>query len=326
MQTVFNSKEYVVLLLLILFCTVGIYSKNDFTDNNGGAGHADDISKLLTGKGYYSNSGNYKLFPILTGLTYIMYLTVDSTWYNEELEIPHDNVTKATKYLEDRQKELKINGIPNIKEFLTPGGSFHGEYTHLGWDHPSYAPNTAGKWSIRKEILRDFLGRNFAFGLNDSADIIKPSKRDSFAALLYYVHILGDHENNTITTARSRIPIKSLDEQDDDETGIITHWERNDKNENGIPMTTIIVELNTHLKILFRGQENTSYYKKLFSINGYLPGVQINAEDNKTERAKKIQNNQKEKAKWILDILFYNVPYLLRNESFAKGFYAEMQK
>jgi hypothetical protein len=41
-------------------------------------------------------------------------------------------------------------------------------------------------------------------------------KRDSFAALLYYVHILGDHEHNTATTAYTRIPIKSFDEQTND--------------------------------------------------------------------------------------------------------------
>lgn len=260
---IYNHKRCAALLFLVLFCTSGIYPKHDFTDNNGGAGHADDISKLLTGKGYYSNSGNHKLFPVLTGLTYIMYLTVDSTWYSEEGGIPHDNVDKAKKYLELHQRELKTNGIPNIKNFLTPGGSFHGEYTHLGWDHPSYAPDTAKKWLVRKEILRDFLGKHFAFGLNDSTDIIKPSKRDSFAALLYYVHILGDHENNTITTARSRIPIKNPDEQNDEETGIITHWEGNDRNNNGTPTTTIVEELNHHLKILFDDQKNTSQYKNI---------------------------------------------------------------
>lgn len=52
-----------------------------------------------------------------------MYLTIDSTWYSEGGDIPHDNVNKAKKYLEDYQKELKTNGIPNIKEFLTPGGN-----------------------------------------------------------------------------------------------------------------------------------------------------------------------------------------------------------
>jgi hypothetical protein len=323
----YGLKKYICLWFLFCFCVTAGFSKNDFTDNNGGAGHADDISKLLIGRGYYSNSGNHNLFTVLTGLTYIMYLTVDSTWYSEEGEIPHDNVTKAKKYLEDHQKELKIKGIPNIKEFLTPGGRFHGEYTHLGWDHPFYRDDTAGKWLVRKEILRDFLGKHFSFGLNDSADIIKPSKRDSFAALLYYVHILGDHENNTIVTARSRIPIKSLDEQNDAETRIITHWERNSNNENGIPATTIIAELNKHLKILFKEQEGSPRYRNLLSINNYIPEVyQINAADDKTERARKIQENQRAKAKWILDILFNNVPYLLQNESFTKSFYAEMKK
>jgi hypothetical protein len=301
-----------------------ISSKGSFTDRNWRAGHADDYSKLLTGKDYKSFSGHHTLYPFLTGLTHIMYLTVDSTWADEDEEIPFKSVNDARKYLQDHKAELKINSIPKNEEFLTPGPEdySHEEYTHLGWDYPNYTPDTARKWLVRKEFLRDFLGKHFSFGLNDSADIIKPSKRDSFAALLYYVHMLGDHEGNKIGGAHTRIPIKSLDEQNDEETGIVTHWERNI---NGTPITNIIDELNHHLKILFSGQENDPRYKQLLSIGNYLPEVyQINAEDDTPERARKIQENQRAKAMWVLDRIFETVPYLLRNESFAKSFYAKM--
>jgi hypothetical protein len=300
-----NSRKYGSLFFLMVFCTTAVFSKLEFKDNNGGAGHADDISKLLTGKEYRNNSGNHKLFPILTGLTHIMYLTVDST-HRSDGE-PMNNVNTAITYLQQYQKELKTGNIPNVKEFLTPGGAYHEVYTHLGWEHP-YSLDTMRRWLIRKEILRDFLGKHFNFFLNGSTDIIKPSKRDSFAALLYYVHILGDHEDNTVTTARTRIPIKNLDEQNDKDNEIIIRWERNNNNGNGIPKTTIIEELNKHLKILFNGQENDTHYKNLFSLNGYLP------------------EGQKEKAWWILNILFNNVPYLLKNEQFAKNFYNNILK
>ena len=322
-----NIRNSVIIFLLVFFSAVTVFAKGETSDNNGGAGHADDISKLLTGRGYYSHSGNQKFFKFLKGLTYVIYLTVDSTWYNEENETPHDNVNKNIAYLKDPANNLKINYIPNIKEFLTPNGNFHGEYSHLGWDHPSYAPDTMRKWLVRKEILRDFLGNYFSFGLNDRTDFIKPSKRESLAALFYYVHILGDHENNTITTARSRIPIKSLDEQDDEDAGIITQWDINNNNNNGIPATTIIQELNKHFSILFNDQKNSQFYKNLQSINNFLPDVyEINYSDEKKVRQGKIQENQRARAKWILDILFNNVPYLLKNESFAVNFYKEMQK
>ncbi|GHU45823.1 hypothetical protein FACS1894190_17940 [Spirochaetia bacterium] len=64
-----NCKKGVSLLFFIFLCVTSVFSKHDFKDNNGGDGHADDLSKLLTGKNYYSHSGNQRLFTVLTGLT-----------------------------------------------------------------------------------------------------------------------------------------------------------------------------------------------------------------------------------------------------------------
>jgi len=316
----FNLKKYLLSILFILINVTVVFSKP--TDSNGSS-HNDDISRLLTGKPYLSNSGNHKLIVFLVGLGNIVYLTVDST-HNSDGESTYV-VNEAVKYLTDKQKELKIDKIPNAKEFLTPGGPTHGEYTHLGWDH-QYAPDTLKKWLIRKEILRDFLGKHFNFGLNDNSDIIKPSKRDSLAALIYYVHILGDHEYDSITTNRTRLPIKSLNEQDNLKFDIITRWENN---KNGTPTTAILPELKKHLKILFEDQKGSStYYSKLLKDldeNPFLPYNQDNAK-NKTECLQFIQGNQQATANYILVALFNNVPYLLKNANFAKAFYKEMQK
>ena len=287
----------VCLLLFFLFLELA-NSKDTFRDNRGTKGHADDISLLLTGRQYYSNSGNHRLFPILTGLAHIMYLTVDSTHRANDPSQGANNVNQAIRYLNENKTSLKIERIPNLNEFLTPGGSYHGEYTHLGWSH-KYSDETQRKFNVRKEILRDALEKQFNFfpliGQNRQ-------KLDSFAALLYYVHILGDHEDNTLTTARTRLPIRSLNEQDliINDRNIPIRWERN---ESGIPNTTIIAELNSHLRILFRDQLNTIYFNNLINgINGYLP------------------DDQQEKARWLLRVLFDNVPLLLRQESFARDF------
>jgi hypothetical protein len=284
------------LLFLILFISFEFaYSKDTFKDDQGNAGHADDLSKLLTGKPYYGNSGNHRLFPILTGLAHIMYLTVDSTHRADPLQSMGD-VDRAIQYLNEHKTELKIQSIPNFNEFLTPGGAYHGEYTHLGWNH-KYADETQQKWLVRKDILHAALGKQFSF-----FPLLDRQRLDSLSALLYYVHILGDHENNTITTARTRIPIRNLNEQDiffDDHT-VPIRWERNN---NGIPQTNIIAELNYHLNIVFKRQQNTDRYKRIISrINGYLP------------------ERHQDKAKWLLQILFDNVPYLLKEETFARDF------
>jgi len=287
------------LLFFLFCCNLPAFAKDTFADNSGNAGHADDISKLLTGKGYYANSHNHKLFPVLSGLAYIMYLTVDSTM-GRETELFAPTVYNALNYLNGHKEELKINNIPNVRDFLTPGGSTHGWYTHLGWDHV-YDADTTNRWHIRQEILRDFLGKHFSFFINTNTDIIKPSKRDSLAALFYYVHILGDHESDKLTTAHTRIPIKDLYEQNISDD----YWNR--YGPEWKPETNIISELNKHFAILFEDQMETDYFRNLQGINRYLP------------------ENQADKAKWILDILFRNVPYLLRNESFAKSFYSTMQ-
>ena len=291
-------RKLLVFCLIIFLTFEFAYSKDTFKDDQGNAGHADDISKLLTGRPYYSNSGNHRLFPILTGLAHIMYLTVDSTHGADDPSQGADDVQKAIRYLNENKSSLKIDRIPNLNEFLTPGGSFHGEYTHLGWNH-KYSEETQRKFDVRKEILRSALEKQFNF-----FPLIRQNRQklDSLAALLYYVHILGDHENNKQRTARSRIPIKILNEQDLFIDGRIVpvRWERN---ESGTPNTTIIAELNIHLKILFGKQKDPTRFDNMIKqINGYLP------------------EGQNEKARWLLRILFDNVPLLLREEPFARNF------
>ena len=326
------------LVFLVLFCFIGfsLSAKLTFSDKKGGAGHADDISRLLTGRNYWSHSGNHALFPVLTGLAHIMYLVVDST-HRTDPSLPIDNVNNAIRFLDERQRELRINRIPNFNEFLTPGGSYHGEYSHLGWNHV-YAPETQRKWIVRQNILRDALSKQFDFSLLNFLPFVTNQNRqklDSLAALLYYVHILGDHEGDTLTTVRTRIPIRSLDEQDRYINGrlIQVRWENN---RNGIPQSTILAELNRHISILFASQRNTPHYNNLMqgiNTNAFLPLAvfgNISSENPEEDfilvdgvnasALLQLQQEQQEKARWILELLFNNVPQLLRKEPFARNF------
>jgi hypothetical protein len=277
----------ILFLILLLFSFESAYAKLNL--RRGIPGHEDDISKLLTGNPYYSNIGNHKLYTILTGFAHIMFLTVDFNNKNE--------IKTAIEYIKENEKALKIHIIPNFEDFFLPGGAWHGEYSHLGWNHTH---SDKAVMETRKNFLRTALSKQFNF-----IPILDNKKLDSLSALLYYVHILGDHEYNEFSNARSRLPIYSLSEQDDysDDNSRMVEWEKNDNNDNGIPLANIIEELNYHLNIIFKNPQNKDRLEKTIDrINGHLP------------------DDQKEKAKWLLQILFDNVPYLLKEETFAKDF------
>jgi len=117
-----NNYTAVFFILLAVSVTVDVYSKNGFDEKNNHeqAGHADDISKLLTGNTYWANNGNSNLFTTLKGLTYIMYLTVDSTM-SMDTEKEYSEVNDAVEFLRVNMKQLNFDSISNFREFLTPG-------------------------------------------------------------------------------------------------------------------------------------------------------------------------------------------------------------
>ena len=306
-----NNRIAVIVVILAIVTAVNVFPKNIKEDKNNSeqAGHADDIAKLLTGNGFYANMGNRRLFTTIEGLANLMYLVVDSTM-KMETEKEADEVPNAFLFLHVNMKQLNIASIPNFNEFLTPAGNSHGHYTHLGWDHVypdddiyttsrgDRVVNTQKRWKIRKKILTDAMGKIFKFS--------NRTKQDSLGALFYYVHILGDHEDNSITTAYTRIPIERMDEQISDES-----WETGPQKEKWIPSTTIIKELKKHLPILFADQAkspNALYYKNLMhGLDDIMPEDQI------------------KKARYVLYLLNQNVPSLMKEAPFAKDFYRDYQ-
>jgi hypothetical protein len=288
-------KKCLYFIFLILFTLQStLWAKDTFNDKSGGSGHAGDISKLLLGLDYYALDDNKK--TIITGLAYALCLTVDSTM-NMDTEIPHYQAKNAMDYLQEKQAILKWNTIPNFRTFLTPGGSSHGYYTHLGWDHIyadneySYFCNT--RWKTRKEIFLDVLSKAFNFSL------FSGGKKDSLGALFYYVHILGDHEDDSITNAHTRIPIYDFNEQAWD-----AGWAGWNEDEQWRPETTIVDELNKHLPIIFHDQITGPVFNNLINEINRLPW-----------------GGQKEKAKYLLDSLHFYIPFLLQEEPFARSFY-----
>lgn len=126
------------------------------------------------------------------------------------------------------------------------GSSDHEKYTHMGWEpYRKYNESIYNKWLLRKEILISTVVKVFAFSsyadtlclqkmevekaynqerlylsesnyfsssmeFVDKIIFMLPSKAYSFAAILYYTHILGDIENNSTKTANTRISLNEL--------------------------------------------------------------------------------------------------------------------
>jgi hypothetical protein len=311
-------------ILFIVFVLNGTLSAKDtFEGGLSNKGHADDYAKLLTGSGYVSYYVDSKLNILEKGLAHIMHLVVDSRIKIDRE--PYTEGEEAMQFLQDHQKELKINNVPNLRELITPGGNIHGIYSHLGWNH--VYPETFGynsddfysnriypnsSWLKRKKLLCDALGKIFDFGLFEGR------KKDALGALLYYVHILGDHEVSAKSTAHTRLPIISMNEQ-----GFL-EWGKHPFNDiRWIPKTTIIDELQVYLSVLFSDQKHTDTYKimmrEIETFNVFTVAY-VNEETNEVYHFTESES-QIERAKYLLQILFNFCPYLLSREPFAKIFY-----
>lgn len=106
------------------------------------------------------------------------------------------------------------------------GGSSHEQYTHMGWNHQYDILLIQNEWTIRKRLLIETVEKVFGFSNvetlkqnldeSDSNTFLKKllststNKPNSVAAILYYVHILGDIAENSIATRFTRIDLQSL--------------------------------------------------------------------------------------------------------------------
>lgn len=213
------------------------------------------------------------------------YLTIDQ--YN-------GNGEKELLFLQ----EYNVKDIPSsISKIDYTGNAYHRRPTHRGWDGETtgvYQTMDKERWIVRKKILINTVDKIFDFKGNTS-------KRDSFCALIYYIHILGDrihddkyYQNNTIMELGGR-----SDNQD------ITH------------------ELRHHISILFSSQNHTHKFNHVIT--------KLDLIDNRISTLLKRNNGSisnedfaeyKGYAKDIMEVLMYNIPEMLKDEDFfRKVFY-----
>ena len=190
--------------------------------------------------------------------------------------------------------EYGVKSLPSsINEIDYSAGAYHRRATHRGWDAEStgvYNTSDRNRWMIRKKILLNTADKMFNFNGNNS-------KKDSFCALIYYTHILGDRIADT----------KYYPNAD-----IIELGGRMDKQD-------ISHELVHHIEILFSDQKDTHKYNhvvsKLDSYNSKLSKLLKNNNGILSDDDFKLYH---EYAKAIMDVLRWNVPEMLKEEDFFR--------
>lgn len=185
----------------------------------------------------------------------------------------------------------------------------HRKFTHKGWnyDYTKKSGENKANWPKRKEILqltvKEIFARNNLFvetiekfkALFVDEDYNK--QYDSFCALIYYIHILGDQ----------------LDRTEYEEEFIIMPFIQM----SGHGEYNIVQELKDNFKVLFASQKNKKEYKELIRE---LDAQRIDAERYYNEPGGLyIPDNFKKYKKCeekVMDILGEKVPKLLQKEKF----------
>ena len=90
----------------------------------------------------------------------------------------------------DFLKQHKVSGIPNLAS-LNVDGSYLLECSHNTWEYEYIGAKK--NQANRRNVLRNTVNKVFDFGFLNNRFGSKRGKCDSFAAVLYYSHILSDY-------------------------------------------------------------------------------------------------------------------------------------
>ena len=269
-------KRIVSIILISVLLVINITPASAFNRNE----HDRYMSDVLF-KDFKNIENDVNIKDDIKALEAASYLTIDQ--YN-------GNGNNALLML----NEYGVKSLPSsINEIDYSAGAYHRRATHRGWDAEStgvYNTSDRNRWIIRKKILLNTADKMFNFNGNNS-------KKDSFCALIYYTHILGDRIADT----------KYYPNAD-----IIELGGRMDKQD-------ISHELVHHIEILFSDQKDTHKYNhvvsKLDSYNSKLSELLKNNNGILSDDNFKLYH---EYAEAIMDVLRWNVPEMLKEEDFFR--------
>lgn len=205
--------------------------------------------------------------------------------------------------LQSKKDGFQIYSLPeSISEInLDKNGNSHRQFSHLGWDfeYQNLEQGDLAKWSVRKKIMLSTAESIFDFnGKSNKLDALFNRYNEecqSFCALLYYVHILGDHrylkDCNDYQNKRGQMISLAGNKDDTD---------------------AIIPELQKHATVLF-GDAANKLVEDLDDLNkqarslSYTTGNVTNEEE--FEQYKKYVED-------LFEILNEHLPDLLKEEAF----------
>ena len=210
-------------------------------------------------------------------LEYASYLTIDQ--FNNQGE-------DKLRFLSDHG----VNDIPvNIGEInYAAGGHDHRSNTHRGWDY-NYVGRARELWPVLKSILLNTSDKIFDFNGDEQ-------KKNSFCALIYYIHILGDHIADKSWTTRNGLKI--------DVGGRTDRYD-------------IIHELEKHLKVLFKDQKHSHKYSHLMAVlqryNRKLSTIVRSEGGINTDEKFQLKQEYTEE---VMNALTLYIPEMLKEEPF----------
>lgn len=186
----------------LLICGILICSFTNMVLGFGHEEHDKQMEYVIFGDEEYSKNNPGERADVVTSLHYATYFCVDQFNYNKQ-------AVEDDRKLAFLRNDRKVPGLPqNVENELnyTAFGEKHRIYTHRGWDH-SYSPTELEKshWETRKKLLIATVKKEFDPGIvnnvlsffgNNDAEVLTDNydaKCEEFAALLYYIHLLGDY-------------------------------------------------------------------------------------------------------------------------------------
>ncbi len=305
-----------ILIALIIMIIVPVTPVQAHSANK----HYEDLEMMLFNSGNFSRTvfdEDKKVQDKILAIEYASTLCIDQMG---------DGNAKELKWLRD----YGVRGLPKDVSEINPEKSKtklsarnHREYTHQGWDknYKELENGDLANWEVRKNILLASVKEAMDSKLFSKKwlffDFGYSEKCDSFCALIYYNHILGDYMEDTSdekgnlgkfngTTNGEKIPFACSDSNKID----------------------LFSELENHIAKLFKDQKDKTVYKNLIRSIQELAKKARNIADGEGKIKAEDYDEMKGYVSELMDILTgknnkYNAIHeLLMNESyFTKAFY-----
>ena len=298
-------KRKTVAVVILIVCILS-FSLDSFAHNDDK--HYKEIESVLFGNKAASILGNTEKKKLIRHLEYATGLALDQF-----------NGSDGTLLI-----DLQIFGIPNLPTHITDeidAGGFnfresanaHRQYTHMGWTYEYDKNHRKANWPLRKQIMVETV-KKVLFKKDNSYD---DTYYDSFAAVLYYIHLLGDMQEDSKRKERDQI-IPLIEKHGMSEIFVYK------------PNRDIFTELYHYLPILFENNVNLTYRSYYTSMireikNTYSDAkkeMKNNSEEEKREYNNNLTPGQLNKySERLLNILQKYMPTLLEHTAFSGIFY-----